>query len=286
MPMSQHRPALAATLVAVVAVLSAIVGMSPAKAAPPSSTSPIAERAILDLGTWQGECWLWMKEVVLDATGKTVGFDYRQGFFEAGGVEVSLGEAGPGDIIQIAMDSWTSPDADYAGLHTAIILEANGDGTFLVIDSNRDWDGMVNLRENYDPAAMAASRGLNFHIYRLDGISTEGLAPPAPPTFVGGPLAEGDNARVNTPGECLNLRSVPFGTLVTCLAHGTQVAVTGAPRAEGGILWVPVTTPAGSGWMAAQYLLKEAAPTAEPSGTGQVKPVYQYRAFMPVTASD
>ena len=69
MPLSQqHRPALAAILVAVVAVLFATLAGSPAKAAAPPS-NPILDRALLDLGSYQGECWTWMKEVVFDATG-------------------------------------------------------------------------------------------------------------------------------------------------------------------------------------------------------------------------
>lgn len=277
MPMSQHRPALAAILVAVVAVLSAVFAAQPVDAAPPP-TSPIADRAMKDLGTWQGECWLWVKQVVFEATGRQMGFDYREGFFEAGAVEVSLSEAGPGDIIQIADDSWTSPDADYPGLHTAIILSANGDGTFEAIDSNQNFDGMVNLRSNYDPAALAAARGLNFHIYRF------GDAPAATKVAtVPGPLSAGDKARVNTPGECLNLRSAPGGSVVKCIAHNTQVTVTGSPKTQDGMTWLPVSTPAGNGWMAATFLLKE-VPTAVPSGGGGVKPVLPFRAVVSIAA--
>src|SRR3972149_6542303 len=143
MPLSPHRPALAAILVAFVAIIAAVVLAQGATATTPSNA--IAERAIRDLGSWQGECWQWMKNVVSEATGQTVGLDYRQGFFDAGAIEVSIADAGPGDIVQLASDSWTSPDADYSGLHTAIILESNGDGTFDVIDSNQLWDGIVRL---------------------------------------------------------------------------------------------------------------------------------------------
>jgi hypothetical protein len=282
MPMSQHRPALAAILVAVVAVLSAFTVAKPADAAPPPS-NPIATRALADLGTWQGECWLWMKKVVFEATGKTIGYDYRAGYLEAGGVEVSLSEAGAGDIIQIADDSWTSPDADYSGLHTAIFLSANGDGTFQAIDSNQNFDGMVALRPNYDPAGLSAARGLNFHIYRLSGSSA--AAPLAPPvTTVAGPVSAGDKARVNTPGDCLRLRATPGGTVISCLSHGIQVTVTGGSQTVDGIKWVPVSTLIGNGWMAADYLLKEAPAAASPSGSGSVKPVLPFRAVVSIAA--
>ena len=92
MPMSPHRPALAAILVAVVAVLTAFAA-TPANAAPTPS-NPIVQRALLDLGTYQGECWQFMKSVIREATGAEVGFDYHIGYLEAGAVEVSVEEAG------------------------------------------------------------------------------------------------------------------------------------------------------------------------------------------------
>ncbi len=285
MPLSQHRPALAAILVAVVAVLSAMTSAQPADAAP-SPASPVASRAVLDLGSWQGECWTWMKKVVLEATGKTIGFDYRAGYLEAGAIEVSLLQATAGDIVQVADDAWTAPDADYDGLHTAIILSANGDGTFQAIDSNQNWDGVVRLRSGYDPVEQANKYGLNFHIYRLSGSAT--LRAPVPPVqTVAGPVAAGDHARINTPGDCLRLREAPGGAIRTCLSHGIQVLVTGKPVIVEGVSWVPVSTLLGNGWMAAAFLLKEApaTPTAAPSGLGTVKPVLPYRSFVTI-ASD
>lgn len=225
-----------------------------------------------------------MKKVVFEATGKTIGYDYRAGYLEAGAIEVSLSDAGPGDIIQIADDSWTSPDADYPGLHTAIILSANGDGTFEAIDSNQNFDGMVALRSGYNPSASAAARGLNFHIYRLSG-SAAAVTPPAPPvTTVAGPVSTGDKARINTPGDCLRLRATPGGSVITCLSHGGQVTVTGAPQTVDGISWVPVSTLLGNGWMAASFLLKEAPAAAGPSGSGSVRPVLPYRAVVSIAA--
>lgn len=285
MPLSPHRPTLAAILVAVVATIFA-VGMSrPAAAVAPSN--PIAERALLDLGTWQGECWQWMKKVVFEATGKTVGFGYRDGYFEAGAIEVSTSEAAPGDIVQIASDQWSSPDADYAGLHTAIILEVNGDGTFDVIDSNQLWDGIVRLRPGYDPAGIAAARGLDFHIYRLSGDgapSTALVSSPAATAAVG--FAPGDRARVNTPGECLNLRTDPVGNVITCVPHATSVTVVGGPVTSAGFMWVQVQAQGRTGWMAAQFLQKELPTSASTSGAGGITPIFQYRAFIPLASSD
>jgi hypothetical protein len=286
MPLSPHRPTLAAILVAVVAIIAAVGLAQRVTATTPSNA--IAERALRDLGSWQGECWQWMKKVVAEATGQSIGFDYRDGYFEAGALEVSIAEAAPGDIVQIALDSWTSPDADYAGLHTAIILEVNGDGTFDVIDSNQQWDGIVRLRPGYDPVALASTRGLNFHIYRITAGATPAAtarAPqPAPAPAIS--FQAGDRARVNTPGECLNLRSEPVGNVMACVPHGTSATVIGSPVTAAGMTWVQVQTPNGAGWMAAPYLQKEPSAAASPSGAGGVSPVFQYRAFIPLTSSD
>ena len=281
MPLSQHRPALAAILVAFVAVLTAFSAARPAAAGP--SSDAIVNRALQDLGTWQGECWQWVKLVVREATGAEMGFDYRYGFLDAGATEVSLNDAGPGDVVQIADDNYTAPDADYPGLHTAFIVSVNGDGTFEVIDSNRDWDGMVNLRSGYDPAAMAARSGLNFHIYRFGEAAAAAPAKPPVVTVAGTPIG-GDKARINTPGDCLRLRAAPGGSITHCLGHGTQVTVTGSPVTVDGVSWSPVTTAAGTGWMATGFLLKEAPAAAAAPGDG-VKPVFQYRAVVTV-ASD
>ena len=288
MPLSRHRPALAAILVAVIAVLSAFSAPRPAAAAPASDA--IVARAQEGVGTWGGQCWEFMKSVVRDATGAEVGFDYREGYLEAGAIEVSLESAGPGDIIQIVNDTWSTPDADYPGLHTAIIISSNGDGTFEVIDSNMNWDEMVNWRASYDPAAIAARNGINFHVYRFGGDAADAVpTQPTQPTFrtVPGAVGAGDKARVNTPGECLNLRATPSisGSRVDCIRHGAQVNVTGAPVLADGISWVPVTTVLGTGWMAADFLLKEAPTTgAGPTEGPAVKPIMKYRSFVTVAA--
>ncbi|HQW50841.1 MAG TPA: hypothetical protein PL082_02185 [Tepidiformaceae bacterium] len=283
MPLSPHRPTLAAILVAVVAFTA--MGLSrPADAVTPADA--IVERATRDLGTWQGECWQWMKKVVSDATGKQIGFDYRLGYLEAGAVEVTIDQAGPGDVVQIVRDSWSSPDADYPGLHTAIILRKNTDGTFDVIDSNQQWDGMVRLRAGYNPRALAAERGLNFHIYRF----TTGTAPsslqPTATSKTTAPGAVGDRAVVNTPGECLNMRTEPFGSVITCLPHGASLSIIQGPVTANGMAWVKVQSLAGTGWVAAQYTQKEPSAAAEKSAAGDPKPVFQYRAVIPLASSD
>jgi hypothetical protein len=278
MPLSPLRPFLAGGIVALVAVLSLVSSPTHSSAAP---THPIAIRAMEDLGTWQGECWQWMKKVVYDATGKTVGFGYRDGYLEAGAIEVSIQDAQAGDIIQIVNDDWDGPGADYNGLHTAIILEPRGDGTFDAIDSNQKWDGIVRLRPNYDPAGLARARGLDFHIYRITGEapSVERTAVAPPDTTI----SKGDRASVNTPGECLRLRTQPGGEIVTCVSHGTSVVIVSEHRVALGMNWVQVQAQGVVGWMAAQYL--EVSP-ASAAGPVSDTPVLPFRAFIPLASAD
>ncbi len=280
MPLSPHRSALAAIVVAFVAAVSLLSSPTPSAAAP---TDPIAIRAIEDLGTWQGECWQWMKKVVYSATGKSVGFGYREGYLEAGAIEVSASEARAGDIIQIVNDDWDGPGADYNGLHTAIILENNGDGTFEAIDSNQQWDGIVRLRPGYNPQAVARARGLDVHFYRITGGTPSAAAPASNPAAKTVSIGKGDRATVNTPGECLRMRFEPGGDIVSCLPHGTAVVVVSSPLTVLGMNWVQVQTSSGTGWMASQYLEQSVTTAAGPVGD---QPVLMFRAFIPFAAAD
>ncbi|MEX2080482.1 MAG: CHAP domain-containing protein, partial [Dehalococcoidia bacterium] len=171
------------------------------------------------LGTYQGDCWPFVKKVVLEATGGQMGFGYIQAFLDAGGYEVPISEARNGDIVQVVDDDDAGPGADHPGLHTAIIVEVNPDGTFLAIDSNQKWDGIVRWRPNYDPALRAAQMGINVHVFRFgdsgggvdgggddggDGGSGGGGGPPAP-----SPTPDGSPAIVSADGDGLRLRSAP-----------------------------------------------------------------------------
>lgn len=285
MPMFQHRPALAAILAAVVAVLAlAVPGMAAADS-PSSQPSPIAATALKYDGTYQGQCWEFVKKVVLEATGKSIGFDYRQGFLDAGAVEVPAGQAASGDIIQIANDADTSPSADYPGLHTSIVLNVLGNGTFDVVDSNMNFDGIVHVRKGYDPGAAAGRYpGLSFHIYRISGGSGASPAARSGPVLTPvapGAWAVGDKGVVNTPGDVLNLRDAPGGNIITRLANRTAVTITATAVAQSGYSWVKVTTTAGEGWVAAEFLARESAATTS-SGSGNVSPVLSFRNFVPM----
>ena len=242
-----HRAGLYLLVLALVAL--ALVSNAPSARAE-GTGSPIADAALRHLGTHGGQCWTFMRQVVAEATGLSVGYDYRQGYFDAGAVEVSAAEATTGDIIQIAADGNTSPGASYPGLHTAIILENLGGGVFNAVDSNQNWDEMVRLRPNYDPYAAAARYGLDVHIYRMPQGS-------AAPTVSWDPdSVSGTPATVSTGGDCLYLRD-GAGIRTTglgCIPDGTSVVVTGAAVVADGYSWVPVSTSRGDGWMAAEYL--------------------------------
>ncbi len=294
MPMSQHRPALAAILVAFVAAISLSAATLAVAGSPPPVTNPIAADALSYVGTYQGQCWPFMKKVVAETTGRQIGFDYRQGFFDAGAVEVSPAQAQAGDIIQVANDANTAPNADYPGLHTAIILRNLGNGVFDVVDSNENFDGMVHERDGYSPGANAAAHGLSYHIYRIGG--TAGVGGPAPALQAVPPasFATGDRAVTNTPGDILNLRSGPGSNnpVIGRLADRTAVTLASAPVALGGYHWVQVTTPQGSGWVAAEFLLKQqptstaASAPSSPSGSDKVAPVLRYRSVGPGISAD
>ncbi len=279
MPLTPRRPAFAAILIS---ILGAMALMSMAQAAPKAtSTNAIVARALQEDGTWQGECWTWMRKVVEEATGKAVGFDYRKGFFEAGAVEVSPKNARAGDIIQLADDSYTAPDADYSGLHTAIVMENLGNGKFLVIDSNSNWDGVVRIRE-YDPGAAAARYpNISYRVYRIPNVG-EVLVPDViePEPVAQQPYLLGDLVTVNTPGDCLNIRTGAGSNFaaITCLKDKTSLKIAGPTVKVAGRNWTKVTSPSGTGWVATDFLSRPTG--AGGAGTGITKPAPAFRLFI------
>lgn len=243
-----------------VASLIGLMAILPSGAsASAESESPIVAAALRQVGAHGGQCWTFMREIVAQATGQSVGFDYRQGFFEAGAVEVSPAEAVAGDIIQIASDANTSPSASYAGLHTAIIMENLGGGRFNAVDSNQNWDEMVQLRPNYDPFASAARYGLQVHIYRIPGGGPGAIAASTTASWTAG-----DGAVVQADPGCLNLRDSAAldAERIACLPTGTTGSVLAGPASSDGFTWVKLQTQEGTGWVAALYLEQTSAPAA------------------------
>ncbi len=224
-----------------------------------SASTALTQWATSALGQQQGECFPWLRRVVKAATGIQIGDDYRLGYLQAGAVEVSAQAAKRGDIIQIANDADTHPFADYPGLHTALVLDNLGGGKFRVIDSNSNFDGVVRIRETYDPGAAAARYpGLSFHIYRLPERPPSSVTPPPPNSGVNTPgvIPVGAAAEIAAEGDCLRVRSIAglSGTILGCLPTGMRVTVTQPGPDVDGYHWVTITNGVISGWASERYL--------------------------------
>ena len=226
---------------------------------PTLGQSSVARWAMSAVGQQQGECFPWMRRIVQAVTGLTIGNDYRLGYLQAGAVEVSPQAARSGDIIQIAKDADTTPFADYLGLHTAMVLENQGGGKFKVVDSNSNFDGVVRVRDGYDPGAAAARYpGLSFHVYRLPETTQSASAPPLPNSTGNTPgvIPIGSAAEIAADGDCLRVRTIAglSGGIVGCLPTGTRVTVVQAGPDVDGYHWVTIATGSISGWASERYL--------------------------------
>lgn len=266
----------------VVATLLVVMGVTRAtgSAQTVSAGDTIVRIALQYEGTHGGQCWTFVRQVVQEATGNVMGFSYRDGFFEGGATEVALSDAQPGDIIQLANDLDTGPNADYPGLHTAIVVESHGDGTFTVVDSNSQWDEMVRVHE-YNPIESAARfPGISARVYRFGAAGA-----PGPGIIPGTPASPpaGDYVVVQAGGDCLNLRqeaSLAAG-VIECIPDGTTLEVLGGPVLADGIQWMQVRMPDGrTGWSASAYLKSVDAP-APGTAAGDVEPLRPYRSVAP-----
>lgn len=91
---------------------------------------------------------------------------------------------------------------------------------------------------------------------------------PAPVRAASGPYI------VRADGDCLRMRVTPGlnGTLITCLAEGTQVFALGETQDVDGIRWERISAGSQTGWAAGIYLVPGVAastpvPTAVPTAT-------------------
>ena len=265
-----------------------------AQIAPDAATyGPIASRALQDLHTWVGQCFPWVRLVVQAATGRTMGFGYRSGYLQAGAIEIAAADARDGDVIQLIDDSYTAPDADYVGMHTAIVLKNLGGGRYDAIDSNQQWDGIVRLRSNYDPFAAAARySNINVHFYRFPGnAGSSAPAPPpdpveAPATMLDQPLPSGSAAVVLTDSGCLRLRSAAGidANVIDCLAPGTRVLVVDDVEERDGYRWQRVVAGTQIGFVADSYLQLDPSPATPPPAPAPAAPIALAAPLAPLTA--
>lgn len=265
---------LSALLLGLLALSAASAPRAEAQTAPvPTGESTIAGAALRYVGQYQGQCFPFVQRVVAEATGAQIGGDYRLGYLNAGAVEVPVDQAMPGDIIQSADDTNSGFDADYPGLHTAIVLTNLGGGKFRVVDSNSQWDGMVRVRESYQPYVTAAAyTNIQVHIYRMPAGSGDSV-PVVTPAVA--PLAGGDTAVVRADGDCLRMRAAP-GTgsqVLTCLPEGAVVSVLDGVVEADGYRWQQISAAGQTGWVADVYLESSSAPATTPVPTSTPPPV-------------
>jgi len=248
-------------LVPVLATLvlgAALLAPRPVAAESPTVGDRILQVAHRSLLQYEGDCFPWVRRVIAEATGRAMGFGYRDGYLAGGAIEVPLDDVQPGDVVQIANDANNGPGVSYPGLHTAIVVARQANGLLEVIDSNSQWDGIVRLRPNYNPAASAAQYGITARAYRFG--TTGSTPPPSPETGV-----TGETARVNSDGQCLNLRAQPStsAAIADCIADGSTVSLLeGEAEADGHHWRYAMTNTGRTGWLAETFLTFNTSPTA------------------------
>jgi uncharacterized protein YraI len=273
MPTSPKRVGLFGAALALL-FLVMLPSSAPATAVEPGMDHPIVQAGLKYLGGHGGQCYMFARTAVLDATGKRIGSAYRQGYFAAGAIEIDPSDAQAGDILQISNPS--DQGRYYAGMHTAIVIENYGNGSYKVIDSNWGWDERVRI---HDWTPRPASH-LRLYAYRISAGPPPDL--PAAPS-----LAVGVETTVSTgDGSCLNLRSAPGigNSIISCLPDGSPVTVISEPVSVGGYTWVKVATSRGEGWVASEYLRAVSAPSGADEPAAAAAPVESAPAPIPALA--
>ena len=81
----------------------------------------------------------------------------------------------------------------------------------------------------------------------------------SPSVGASGRFRNNETVFVTGTGSCLNVRTAPGvdNPAVTCVAEGAPVEVRGGPESAGGLRWWKVSTPAGDGWAAEDYLTRQ-----------------------------
>lgn len=271
-------------LLALAVVAAGLVAYQTAQAQQGSAIpgEAIVDRALEDHLTWQGECWPWVREVVRESTGNPMGFGYHSGLIAGGAEQVPLSNARTGDVIQIVNPS--DPDNFYPGMHTAIVHTNHGGGVFTVVDSNSQFNGIVRIRENYDPVYMAnrahVHPNLEVRAYRFetfaDGSGGGGSSPTEPPSSGGGnsSFEEGDTVETVTGANCLNVRSRASTSagVVRCVPDGTEMEVLNGSAQANGYTWISVQLSDGTTGWAADAFVEAVDGSGSGAGSGGNEP--------------
>ena len=120
-----------------------------------------------------GECKAFVQAVVNQELSDSLGTGYCQAYLDLGSeVSGGLTNAVRGDVIQINDSSnyndCSDSDENYhSGMHTAIFLKDNGDGTIRVVDSNYVASETVGVHDWDIDDYMDSYPSLNVHVYRL-----------------------------------------------------------------------------------------------------------------------
>ncbi len=145
----------------------------------------IVDAAKAELGTKRtngydnapGECIVSMGRWVNSAAGKVVwnpDGGYYTSYIRSGGVEVSLGELKPGDVLQ-RLSGGSDYNSNTQHVHTAVFESYGTNGTVNTIDSNQLLDGTVREHTNVSISPMKYSDGSTWvwHAFRLGKVSVD-----------------------------------------------------------------------------------------------------------------
>ena len=143
------------TLVTTFAVAAATAGVVPSG---PGVSSADAASAMVTharnyIGTYQGQCKVFVQKIYAEVYPGTLGTGYYQAYVNAGYHRVSKANVVPGDIVQE-----TDSGSHTTGIHTAIISGDPAGVDLKVIDSNFVAPNKVG-EHTYNPDAHAASHG-------------------------------------------------------------------------------------------------------------------------------
>jgi PKD repeat protein len=117
-----------------------------------------------------GQCKVFVQDV-LGEVGIVLGQGYRNCYLQIGNEILSENSVAPGDIIQVSHD--TNPEVDTTHVHTAVVLENQGNGNFEVIHSNWDPPYGEDVSINVVNPSNWANQWANWsaHFYRLGTVA-------------------------------------------------------------------------------------------------------------------